>query len=73
VPWAAFAFPPRSLVAAISSVPRAVQIGGGQRVQAAGQQVPALDLGGHGCGVLFLVPAGTARLNHVPGPRVERS
>jgi hypothetical protein len=41
---ATFAFPPRSLVAAISSVLRAVQIGDGQRVQAADQQAPALDL-----------------------------
>jgi hypothetical protein len=37
--------------------------GGGQRVQAADQQAPALDLRGPGCGVLVLVPAGTARLN----------
>jgi hypothetical protein len=34
---------------------------------------PALDLRGPGCGALVLVPAGTARLNCVPGPRVERS
>jgi hypothetical protein len=39
---------------------------GGQRVQAADQQVPALDLRGPGCGVLILVPAGTARLNPCP-------
>jgi hypothetical protein len=63
VPRAAFASPPRSLVAAINGVPRAGQIGGGQRVQAADQLALALDLRGPGCGVLFLVPAGTARLH----------
>ena len=63
---AAFAFPPRSLVTAISGVPRAVQIGDGQRVQAADQQAPALDLRVPRCGALFLVPAGTAR-RRTPG------
>ena len=58
--------PPRSLVAAISGVPRAVRIGDGQRFQAADQQAPALDLRVPRCGALFLVPAGTAR-RRTPG------
>jgi hypothetical protein len=43
-------------VAAITSAPAGVLIGGGQRVQPACQQALALDLGAAECGALFLCP-----------------
>jgi len=70
---ATFAFPPRSLVAAISSVLRAVQIGDGQRVQAADQQAPALDLRVPRCDACFWCPRARRGLIHIAEPQMERS
>src|SRR6185437_7820228 len=56
------AFSAASVRPGITQIRTAVEI-------AARDAVPA----GNSGGVLVLVPMGTAGLNHVPGPRVERS